>query len=93
MWSPSKGNSFKWNVDGSSLGKPEPSCIGGVLWNHHGIILGIFSMSTGIIESNEAKLWDIVKAIEISPSNPLLHHKHIIIESNSSNVISWMNNP
>ena len=51
-------------------------------------------MSTGIIESNEAKLWDIVKAIEISPSNPLLHHKHIIIiESNSFNVISWMNNP
>jgi hypothetical protein len=50
-------------------------------------------MSTGIIESNEAKLWDIVKAIEILPSNPLLHHKHIIIESDSSNVISWMNNP
>jgi len=22
MWSPPKGNSFKWNMDGSSLGKP-----------------------------------------------------------------------
>jgi hypothetical protein len=50
-------------------------------------------MSTGIIEPNEAKLRDVVKAIEISASNPFLHHKHTIIESDSSNVISWMNNP
>ena len=34
-----------------------------------------------------------MKAIEISASNSLLHHKHVIIESNSANVISWMNNP
>ena len=50
-------------------------------------------MSTSIIESNEAKLRDVVKAIEISASNPFLHHKHIIIESDCFNVISWMNNP
>jgi len=91
--SPFKANSFKWNVDGSSLGKPRPSSIGGVLQNYYGSILGIFSMSTGILESNETELRVVVKAIKISASNPLLHHKHIIIESNSSNVISWMNNP
>jgi len=35
----------------------------------------------------------VVKAIELSVSNCFLHHKHIIIESDSTNVISWMNNP
>jgi ribonuclease HI len=35
----------------------------------------------------------VVKAIELSASNCILHHKHIIIESDSVNVISWMNNP
>jgi ribonuclease HI len=34
-----------------------------------------------------------VKAIELSASNYLLHHKHFIIESDSPNVISWMHNP
>jgi hypothetical protein len=29
IWSPPKANSFKWNVNGSSLGKPEPSGICG----------------------------------------------------------------
>ncbi|XP_034926097.1 uncharacterized protein [Populus alba] len=39
MWSPPMTNRFKWNVDGSSIGKPGPSGIGGVLRNHHGILL------------------------------------------------------
>jgi ribonuclease HI len=86
-------NSFKWNVDGSSLGKSGPSGIGGVLRNHNGIILGIFSLSVGILDSNVVELKAVVKAIELSASNCRLHHKHIIIESDSANVISWMNSP
>jgi len=39
MWSPPMINSLKWNVDGSSIGKPDPSRIGGVLRNHHGHLL------------------------------------------------------
>lgn len=92
MWSPPMTNRFKWNVDGSSIGKPGPSGIGGVLRNHHGILLGIFSMPIGILDSNVAELRAVVKAIELSASNCFLHHKHIIIESDSANVISWMNN-
>jgi hypothetical protein len=49
-------NRFKWNVDESSIGKPDPSGIGGVLRNHHGILLGIFSLSVGILNSNVAEL-------------------------------------
>ena len=93
VWSPPMTNCFKWNVDGSSLGKPGPSGIGGVLQNHHGILLGIFSSPVGILDSNVAELKAVVKAIELSASNCHLHHKHIIVESDSTNVISWMNNP
>jgi len=82
-------NSFKWNADGSTLGKLEPSGIGGVLRNHHGHLLGIFSLSVGILDSNIAELRVVV---ELSASNCLLHYRHIIIKSNSANVISWMHN-
>ncbi|KAF9668808.1 hypothetical protein SADUNF_Sadunf14G0041800 [Salix dunnii] len=73
LWSPSTANSFKWNADGSSLGKPGPSSIGGVLLNHYRIILGIFLISIGILEYNVVKLRAIVEVIEISASNPFLH--------------------
>jgi hypothetical protein len=89
MWSPPMANSFKWNVDGSSLGKPGPLGIGGVLRNYNGILLVIFSLPVGILDSNVAELRAVVKVIELSASNCLLHHKHIIIESDSANVISW----
>ena len=49
-------------------------------------------MPVGILDSNVAELRAVVKAIELSASNYFLHHKHIIIESDSANVISWMNN-
>jgi len=93
MWSPPMINSLKWNVDGSSLGKPGPSGIGGVLRNHHGHLLGMFSVPVGILDSNIAELRAIVKAIELSASNCLFHHQHLIIESDSVNAISWMNKP
>jgi len=93
MWSPPMANSFKWNVDGSSLGKPGPCRIGVVLRNHHGHLLGMFSVPVGILYSNIAELRAIVKAIELSESNCLLHHQHLIIESNSTNDISWMHKP
>ena len=35
----------------------------------------------------------IVKAIELSTSNCVLHHQHLIIESDSANIISWMHKP
>jgi ribonuclease HI len=93
MWSPPMINSLKWNVDGYSLGKSGPSRIGGVLRNHHGHLLGRFSVPVGILDSNIAELRAIVKVIELSTSNCLLHHQHLIIESDSANVISWMYKP
>ena len=93
IWSPPPIGRFKWNVDGSSLGKPGFLGIGGALRNHQGHILGIFSLPVGTLDSNIAELRVVVKSIELSASKCFLHHKHIIIESDSANVISWMNNP
>lgn len=93
IWSPPPIGRFKWNVDGSSLGKPKLSGIGGALRNHQGHLLGIFSLPVGTLDSNIAELRAVVKAIELSASKCFLHHKHIIIESDSANVISWMHNP
>jgi ribonuclease HI len=81
-------NSFKWNVDGYSLGKPGPFGIGGVLQNHHDHLLGMFSVPVGILDSNIAELRAIVKAIELSASNCLLHHQHLIIESDSAMLLA-----
>jgi ribonuclease HI len=81
-------NSFKWNVDGYSLGKPGPFGIGGVLQNHHDHLLGMFSVLVGILDSNIAELRAIVKAVELSASNCLLHHQHLIIESDSAMLLA-----
>jgi len=88
IWSPLTIDSFKWNMDDSSLGKPGLSGIGGVLRNHHSHLLSIFSLPVGILDSNIAELRAVVKAVELSASNCLLHHKHITIKSDSANVIN-----
>jgi len=90
MWSLLIANCFKWNVDGFSLGKPDPSVIGGVLRNYNGIFLDIFFLSIEILDSNAAELRTIVKAIELLASKCHLYRKHIIIKSDSANIISWI---
>lgn len=93
MWSPPMDNSFKWNVDGSFFDKPSLSGIGGVLQNHHGHLFSVFSVTVEILGFNLAELRAVVKAIELSASNCLLHHEHLIIEFDYANIISWMYNP
>jgi ribonuclease HI len=56
------------------------------------ILFGIF-LPVGILDFSIAKLRTVLKAIELSAPNYLLHHKHIIIEYDSVNLISGMNNP
>lgn len=48
---PSKGT-LKFNVDGAAKGKPGLVGIGGVLKNHKGEIMYIFSKQVGIKDSN-----------------------------------------
>ena len=61
---------LEWNVDGSSLGKPGPAGIGGVLSDHNRMVLGLFSIPAGVKDSNEAELLAMLKHL-----NYLLHEK------------------
>ncbi|KAJ9188985.1 hypothetical protein P3X46_000329 [Hevea brasiliensis] len=77
-WSPLPSDSFKWNVDGSSIGKPGRSGICGVLRDSFGNIICLFSCFVGIIDSNAAELLVISKALEVSV--------------NLMNAVSWFHN-
>lgn len=47
---------LKFNVDGAAKGKAGPTGVGGVLRDHKGDVLLIFSNNEGLQESNEIKV-------------------------------------
>ena len=57
---------LKWNIDAFSNGKLGRSRICSVLKDHEGKFLCIFSCSAGNIESNEAEVLTIQKAMLLS---------------------------
>jgi len=59
---------LKWNVDGSSPGKPGMAGIGGVLRDCNGKVICLFSIPVGIKDSNEAEFIAVVKALELTSS-------------------------
>ena len=69
---------LEWNVDGSSLGKPGPAGIGGVLSDHNRMVLGLFSIPAGVKDSNEAELLAIVKAPELSSPGEDMFGRNIL---------------
>ena len=91
-WQPPTFGVLKWNVDGSSLGKPGPAGVGGVLRDHEGLVKVIFSVPCGIIDSNLAEVIAIRKALQVLSLKPEYHNVNIIVESDSFNAISWLTN-
>lgn len=69
-WVPPREVVLKFNVYGVERGKPDPARIGGVLRNHLGVVLAIFSIKVGRMESNEAEVLAIIQALQII-SSPL----------------------
>ncbi|GJT03943.1 reverse transcriptase [Tanacetum coccineum] len=72
-WCAPTHGALKFNVDGSAMGKPSVAGIGGLLRNTDGVVLAIFSMSLGILDSNVAE----VNHPDERPWR-LLHHFHEI---------------
>ncbi|XVF42703.1 hypothetical protein PTKIN_Ptkin01aG0385500 [Pterospermum kingtungense] len=54
---------LKFNVDGSSLGNPGPSSIGGLLRDHLGKLLITFSKPIGVSDSNMAEVMAVREAM------------------------------
>ncbi|KAK3222582.1 hypothetical protein Dsin_009607 [Dipteronia sinensis] len=91
-WIPSYLDDLKFNVDGSTRGKPGPTGISGVLKNSKGKIMCLFSLFIGIQDSNTAEIMAIHKACMLFASNPSIAGHNIIIVNDSSTAVSWANN-
>ena len=56
---------LKFNVNGVSKRKPGLASIGGVLRNHKGEVIYLFSKHGGIKDSNEAEVLAILEALRV----------------------------
>ena len=90
-WIPPGIEDLKFNVDGSSRGKPGMAGIGGVLRDHNGKIMCIFSNFIGVEESNTAEILAIHRAMELCASRAELLGRKIVIASDSTVAVSWVN--
>ena len=64
-WYPPPIGILKFNVDGATWGKSGLAGVGGVLRNHEGRAVYMFSKYVGIKNSNEAKVMSIMEALRI----------------------------
>ncbi|KAK1562612.1 hypothetical protein Q3G72_014800 [Acer saccharum] len=90
-WSPPIGSALKFNVDGSARGNPGNAGVGGVLRDNSGKVLGLFSASVGMLDSNSAELLAIHKAVSLCTMSVYLHGVEIEIVSDSFVVVDWVN--
>ncbi|KAK2657460.1 hypothetical protein Ddye_010512 [Dipteronia dyeriana] len=84
----SAGDNLKFNIDGSSRGKPRLAGIGGVLRDSKGKVFCLFSFSVRTADSNAAEIWAIQKAVELCLSNPYLSNRYISIVNDSKVAVS-----
>lgn len=68
---------LKYNVDGVAREKPEPTGIGGILYNSRVDVLISFSKSIEVRDSNETEVLAIHEALRIYSSS---FHKSLIVE-------------
>ena len=80
---------FKFNVDGAARGKPGLAGIGGVLRNCNGDVLFMFSKYVWVCDSNEAEVLVILESLRYFLRH---YHGNLIVESDSSNAVSWVLN-
>ncbi|KAK2653766.1 hypothetical protein Ddye_013622 [Dipteronia dyeriana] len=91
-WCHPPEGAFMFNVDGSSRGNPGPSGIGGILRNHVGDTICMFSSFLGMgLSSSFAEIFVILKACELYEKESCPAVNRIIIESDSKSVVSWTN--
>ncbi|KAK3211673.1 hypothetical protein Dsin_016379 [Dipteronia sinensis] len=64
-WIPSTLNCLKFNVDGSSRGNLGSAGIEGVRRDSNGMVLCLFSLGVGIMDSNATEILAIRRALEL----------------------------
>lgn len=91
QWTPPPSCAIKWNVDASTSMNLSRSAVGGVLRNHLGVFMCLFSCLIPHMEINSAEVWVIHRAINIILSKDEFRRHEVIIESDSLNIVSWCN--
>lgn len=86
-WTPPPEGVLKFNVDGSAIGAPERSGVGGILKNARRQILGVFSKAMGELWAYEAEVKAILQALIFCKQHQL---QHILIESDSTLAVGWI---
>ena len=90
-WTPQGMETLKFNVDGFVRGQPGKVGIVGVLRDNRGMVVCMFSLFIGILDSNTAELLTIEKACSLRVSNPSLKGIFIEIVHDSKTAVSWIN--
>ncbi|KAK3200226.1 hypothetical protein Dsin_023641 [Dipteronia sinensis] len=78
-------------ADRSDRGSPGIAGIGGILRNHNGSALGSFSANVGVQDAIIAEVLAIAKACDLILSKTELEGKRIVILSDSTVAVSWIN--
>lgn len=88
-WSPASNEYLKWNVDASLNPMIHKSAVGGVLRDHKGKFIWVFSSPIPWVEINHAKILAIHRAIQLFLAHDSIQGQKLIIESDSANAVKW----
>ncbi|GJR18776.1 putative ribonuclease H-like domain-containing protein [Tanacetum coccineum] len=88
QWCPSNDGALKFNVDGSAKGKPGLASIDGLLRNSEGVVVALFSIPFGVMDSNVAEVLSIKEAYKMLNKKIKFNLVKFVIESDSLNADS-----
>ncbi|GJY56303.1 reverse transcriptase [Tanacetum coccineum] len=81
------------NVDGLAKGKPGLAYIGGLLRNTEGVVVALFSVPVGVMDSNVVKVLAMKDACKMLNKKVELNSVKVVIESDYLNAVSWAHTP
>ncbi|KAL4379672.1 hypothetical protein GQ457_02G030790 [Hibiscus cannabinus] len=90
VWVPPLPGNLKFNADGAVQGSLGQAVIGGVLRDHDGKVIVKFSKSISHSDPATAELLAIKEALLIFSNLNLSNHQYLEVESDSSNVVCWI---
>ncbi|KAK2660968.1 hypothetical protein Ddye_007501 [Dipteronia dyeriana] len=76
-WFSPTSSSLKFNVDGSSRGNPGEGSVGGVLRDHTGKMLGLFSEFVGTLDSITVEILALHKAVSLCSNSPFFYVQEV----------------
>ncbi|EOY17318.1 Uncharacterized protein TCM_036481 [Theobroma cacao] len=83
---------MKFNIDGLAKGCLGPTGIGGIIRNESGEVKINFSKPIGMDDSSQVEIMAVKEVILIFFTSKWKESHLLIIESDASNVVNWVNN-